>query len=85
VRDFDPVYVGLGSKAVVTAPQQQRPLHLNQRTCRGKPRPLIRRAAAGPGSAQPGDRIFVGKDPTTAALDLKSFSKVMNARISAAA
>jgi hypothetical protein len=36
VRDFDPVYVGLGSKAVVTAPQQQRPLHLNQRTCRGK-------------------------------------------------
>jgi len=50
------------TKPEFTAPQQQRPLHLNQRTCRGKPQPLIRRAAARPGSAQPGDRIFVGKD-----------------------
>jgi hypothetical protein len=32
LRDIDPVYVGVGSKPEFTALQQQRPLHLNQRT-----------------------------------------------------
>jgi hypothetical protein len=34
VRDFDPGYVSNGSKPEVTAPQQQRPVRLEQRTLR---------------------------------------------------
>jgi hypothetical protein len=32
LRDFDPVFVGSGSSARITAPQQQWPVHLDQQT-----------------------------------------------------